>query len=74
MASGADHEVDLVERDRLLEALQEYCVTAKPALLAVETRASGPTSGVQINVALVESITEITAPANSGWIPLGRKR
>lgn len=76
MASGAEHEVELSERDRLLAALETPSDTPSPLWVTLQTRGRTPkeTTEVHLNAALVESITEIATPADSSWITFDRKR
>lgn len=76
MASGAEHEVELAERDRLLAALETPSDTPNPLWITLQTRGRTPKEPVEIhlNAALVESITEIATPADASWITLNRKR
>jgi hypothetical protein len=62
MASGAEHDVDLVERDRLLEELNDQIgAKDRSPWYVVQTRPHGPgeTTEVLLNITLVESITNV---------------
>ena len=76
MASGAEHEVEIAERDRLLAALETPSDTPAPLWVTLQTRGRTPkeTIEVHLNAALVESITDTTSPAEASWITLNRKR
>ena len=76
MASGAEHEVEIAERDRLLAALETPSDTPAPLWVTLQTRGRTPkeTIEVHLNAALVESITEIATPADPSWITIKPKR
>ena len=78
MASGAEHDLDLVERDRLLDELNDQ-IDAKnrSPWYAAQTRPLGPgdTTEVLLNVTLVESITDVSTEKGGyvGWATLRRR-
>ncbi len=76
MASGAEHEVEIVERDRLLAALETPSDTPAPLWVTLQTRGRTPKESIEVhlNAALVESITETTDPAGASWITIKPKR
>jgi hypothetical protein len=74
MASGAEHDLDRVERDRLLDQMHEQGEDPdRSPWYAVQTRPHGPgeTTEVLLNVMMVESITHFDAGSGSsgavGW-------
>jgi len=76
MASGAEHEVEIAERDRLLAALETPSDTPNPLWVSLQTRGRTPkeTVEVHLNAALVESITETAEPVGTSWITIKPKR